>query len=181
MSSKNTRKEGFFFNSSFMYHIPTSVSPPFTPLCHFLLLSTSPPPQVLLLPFPSEKSRDNSGLLSTKHGITSYKKTRHKPLHQNWMRPPSRRKSCLKSRQKSQRLPTPTVRSPSGTPSNTTTAHMQRTQLRPRQAPCLQLCDPLGSYLVDSEGHVLEVSLTPLLLFFTPFPEYPHAKLCLVQ
>jgi hypothetical protein len=100
-----------------------------------ILLQFSPLPSPESLPHTSSPTPDpnafpqtRAGLprISTKHGVTSYNKTRHILSHQGWTRQPSRRNSVSKVG-KSQGSPTPSVRNLTRTPSYSAIAHMQRT------------------------------------------------------
>lgn len=82
--------------SFFIYYILTTTFSPSIP-------STPLPMSLLAQIHFSVKKRVCLPGISTKHGIISYNKTRHKPLFQDWKKQASRRKRIPRETQKSQR------------------------------------------------------------------------------
>lgn len=89
MENKGILSFIFFFHSSFMYYILTSVFPSSISLSPYPHLPSSPDP--LLLHLSSNKRTLLPGI-PTECGLTSYNKTSHKLSYQDWMKHPSRRK-----------------------------------------------------------------------------------------
>lgn len=99
-------------------------------------------------------------MILTKHGLTRCSTTRHKPSYRGWMRQPRRRKRALRAGKRVRDSPTPTVRSGTKTPGQTTTVCVQR----PTTELC-RLCDcPWITCFVGSVGYGEHCSYSVCLL-----------------
>jgi hypothetical protein len=114
----------FLMYPSLIQSIPTPASPPPTsPRTN----PTSPLPEISSLSSPfSHQKRAGLPVISNKHSVTRCSKTRHRPSHQGWTRPHSRRKRVPQAGSRVRDNSTPTVRSVTETPSYTNLTHMWR-------------------------------------------------------
>lgn len=96
----------FHSNSCHINYIPTTVSPP----------SLISPRSTLPLCFPSETSRSPKDINQAWHNVLH--KSRDISSHQRWTRWPSRRERVPQACKRIRNISTPSVRSPSRTPSD---------------------------------------------------------------
>lgn len=114
--------KNWFIYSSLIHYTPTAVPLPLFPVPPAQL----PTPQIHSSSIPFRKEQVFQGY---QPGLTSYSKTKHRPLYQGWIRPLSRRKRVPRAGKRARDTPTPTVRSPTGTPSYTTRTQTHRGSL----------------------------------------------------
>lgn len=127
----------------------------------FFFPHPSPLPEIY--PLCSQKRAGLPGT-STKHDIICYNNTRHKPLHEDWTRWPSRKKRIPQVDKRVRDTPAPNFRNPIRTPSYLAIIYIYAEDLS-QTHPGSLISESLLEFLsVDSVDYGLMVSLAHLFL-----------------
>lgn len=100
--------------------------------------TTSSSPRSTVPPISFQKRGELSGT-STEYGMTKCSKTGHYPSYQTWMRQSSKRKKVPQEGETIRQTPTPTLMSPTKTPTLKNTVCVQRALSRPTKTEQLLL------------------------------------------